>query len=88
VPKSRVRKKNDAPARLPAAAVRSGRALRPSPPWYPIVMAAVFVIALAYLVIYYLAGDKVPVMQDLGGWNFAVGFGVLIIGLIMAVRWR
>jgi hypothetical protein len=51
-------------------------------------MAAVFVIALAYLVVYYLAGDKVPVMKDLGGWNFAVGFGVLIIGLVMAVRWR
>jgi Cell division protein CrgA len=87
VPKSRVRKKSDAPMRLPRTP-SSSRALRPSPPWYPMVMAAVFVIALAYLVVYYLAGDKVPVMKDIGGWNFAVGFGVLIIGLVMAVRWR
>jgi hypothetical protein len=30
----------------------------------------------------------VPVMEDLGAWNFAVGFGVMMLGLIMAVRWR
>jgi hypothetical protein len=30
----------------------------------------------------------VPVMQDLGAWNFAVGFGFMIIGLGMAVRWH
>jgi hypothetical protein len=27
-------------------------------------------------------------MGDIGGWNFAVGFGVMLLGLIMAVRWR
>jgi membrane protease YdiL (CAAX protease family) len=87
VPKSKVRKKSEAPARVVAAAP-SSPIHRPSPSWYPIVMAAVFVLALAYLVAYYLAGDSIPVMQDIGGWNFAVGFGILIVGLFMAVRWR
>jgi Cell division protein CrgA len=86
VPKSKVRKRSDAPAR--AAYPPVSRAVQPSPPWYPVVMAAVFVIALAYLVAYYLAGDSIPVMRDIGAWNFAVGFGILVIGLIMAVRWR
>ncbi len=87
MPKSKVRKRTDAPAR-PAVTASTARAVRPSPPWYPAVMAAVFVLALAYLVAYYLAGDSIPVMQDIGGWNFAVGFGILIVGLVMAVRWR
>jgi Cell division protein CrgA len=87
VPKSKVRKKTEPTLRTSTLAP-SGHAVRPSPRWYPIVMAAVLLIGLAWIVVYYLAGDSVPVMQDLGAWNFAVGFGVMIIGLGMAVRWR
>jgi hypothetical protein len=51
-------------------------------------MVAVMLVGLAYLVVYYLAGDRIPLMNDISGWNFAVGFGFLIVGLLMAVRWR
>lgn len=86
MPKSKVRKKADAPSRpAPATTVRS---VTPSPSWYPVVMAAVLLIGLAYLVVYYLANTKVPIMKDIGGWNFAVGFGIMLVGLVMAVRWR
>jgi hypothetical protein len=89
VPKSKVRKKPDAPVRAHASSSSyAPRAVTPSPAWYPIVMAAVLVIGLAYLVVYYLAGDRVPLMKDIGAWNFGVGFGVMLVGLIMAVRWR
>jgi hypothetical protein len=88
VPKSKVRKKPAAPIRTPSALSPTTRALAPSPSWYPIVMAVVLVIGLAYLVVYYLAGDKVPLMKDIGAWNFGVGFGVMLVGLVMAVRWR
>jgi len=27
-------------------------------------------------------------MQDIGAWNFAVAFGIMLVGLVMAVRWR
>ena len=94
MPKSKVRKKADAPAR-PSSHATSGpgsRPLAPSPTWYPIVMAAVLLLGLAYLVVYYLTNNgtspHVPVMADLGGWNFAVGFGIMLLGLVMAVRWR
>ncbi len=87
MPKSKVRKKTEPTLRTSTLAP-SGHPVRPSPRWYPIVMAAVLLIGLAWIVVYYLAGDSVPVMQDLGAWNFAVGFGVMIIGLGMAVRWR
>ena len=90
MPKSKVRKKSDAPIRSSAPA--PSRSLAPSPPWYPIVMAVLLVLGLAYLVTYYLtsAGTSphVPVMADLHAWNFAIGFGVMLLGLVMAVRWR
>ena len=89
MPKSKVRKKPDAPLRSAAPAAR---ALAPSPSWYPIVMAAVLLIGLAYMVVYYLTSSgtspHVPIMTSLGAWNFAVGFGVMLLGLVMAVRWR
>jgi hypothetical protein len=87
VPKSKVRKKSAAPIR-PASLGTASKTLAPSPAWYPIVMAVVLVLGLAYLVVYYLAGQSIPVMKDLSGWNFAVGFGIMLVGLIMAVRWR
>lgn len=91
VPKSKVRKKTDAPVR--AEALRpTGRQLAPSPSWYPIVMAAVLLLGLAYLVVYYLTSSgtspHIGFMASMGAWNFAVGFGVMLVGLIMAVRWR
>ena len=87
MPKSKVRKKTDPTLRTSTLAP-SGHAVRPSPRWYPIVMAAILVIGLAWIVVYYLAGSSVPLMKDLGAWNFAVGFGVRVIGLGMAVRWH
>lgn len=90
MPKSKVRKKTSF---TPSAATVSGstaggKLVKPSPSWYPIVMAAFLVLGLAYIVVYYMAAESIPFMNSLGSWNFAVGFGFLVIGLGMAVRWR
>jgi hypothetical protein len=90
VPKSKVRKKTDAPLR--ASSATPTRSLAPSPSWYPIVMAGILLLGLAYMVVYYLTSSgtspHIPFMASLGAWNFAVGFGIMLLGLIMAVRWR
>ncbi len=93
MPKSKVRKKSDYTPRPAAASSSSlssatGKGLAPSPPWYPIVMVVVLVLGLAWIAVYYIAGDRVPVIEDIGAWNFAVAFGIMMVGLIMAVRWR
>jgi len=90
VPKSKVRKKPEGslPRSSGVATSAAARAAAPSPSWYPIVMALIMLIGLAYLVVYYLAGDKIGFMNSLSGWNFAVGFGIMVLGLLMAVRWR
>ena len=92
MPKSKVRKKNDTTPRASSSSSSSVSAatkgLAPSPTWYPIVMVVVLIIGLAWIAVYYIAGDRVPVIEDIGAWNFAVAFGIMMVGLIMAVRWR
>jgi len=89
VPKSKVRKKSvytppsDALSRGSRAKVK-----QPSPRWYAVLMVALMLIGLVWIVVYYVAGDKIPLMVSLGAWNFAIGFGAMVIGLVMSMRWR
>ena len=88
MPKSKVRKKS---AYTPPPAVRdpgSSRALAPSPRWYAALMVALMLVGLLWIVVYYVAGDQISFMVDLGAWNFAIGFGAMVAGLIMSMRWR
>ncbi|MDQ6937589.1 MAG: cell division protein CrgA [Actinomycetota bacterium] len=89
MPKSKVRKKSDyTPPSSVLGPSSSSRQLAPSAPWYPVAMLIVFVIGLAWISVYYIAGERIPLIRDLNAWNFAVGFGFLVVGLVMAVRWR
>jgi hypothetical protein len=90
VPKSRVRKRAvyTPPADVLLPSARTVKKKGPSPTWYPVLMLILLMVGLAYIAVYYLAGEKVPVMQDLNSWNFAIGFGLMVSGLFMAVRWR
>ncbi|MEP6851791.1 MAG: cell division protein CrgA [bacterium] len=89
MPKSKVRKRSEySPPASVLSSSTSSKQLAPSPSWYPVVMLIVFLIGLAWISVYYIAGERIPLMQDLNAWNFAVGFGFLVLGLVMAVRWR
>lgn len=88
MPKSKVRKKT---AYTPPADRRTPvkvRAAGPSNLFYKIVMFGLMLVGLAWLVVNYLAGDKISFMADLGNWNFAIGFALMISGLLMTMRWR
>ena len=88
MPKTKVRKKDvytPPPDRLtPVKAKLAG----PSNPVYVGVMLAMMVIGLAWLVVTYLASDQISFMSALGSWNFAIGFGLMVAGLLMTMRWR
>ncbi|RZS37550.1 uncharacterized protein UPF0233 [Herbihabitans rhizosphaerae] len=89
MPKSKVRKKAvyTAPAdkRTPVKIKSAG----PSHPIYVIVMLGLMVLGLAWLVVQYIAKEDIPVMRDLADWhNFAIGFALMIAGLLMTMRWR
>lgn len=90
MPKSKVRKKS---AYTPPEGVAAGRggqakALQPSPRWFAPVMVTLMVLGLLWIVVYYVAGDRIPFMVSLGAWNFAIGFGAMVAGLVMSMRWR
>ncbi len=89
MPKSKVRKKDvyTAPAdnRTP---VKAKLASGPSHPAYVAVFLGLMLLGLLWLVVNYLAGDRIPFMADLGAWNFAIGFALMITGLMMTMRWR
>jgi hypothetical protein len=91
VPKSKVRKKSvytPPEGVLPSRAARARAAAEPSPRWYAVLMVALMLIGLLWIVVFYVAGDKIPFMVSLGAWNFAIGFGAMVAGLVMSMRWR
>jgi Cell division protein CrgA len=89
VPKSKVRKKSEyTPPKNVLGTPSGAKAMAPSPAWYPVVMGIVLLLGLAWIAVYYIAGERVPFMQDIGALNFLIGFGLMVVGLVMAVRWR
>ena len=58
-----------------------------TPVWYKAIMFGLMLIGLAWLVVNYLAGQHIPLMNELGPWNFAIGFGFFIVGLLMTMGW-
>jgi Cell division protein CrgA len=90
VPKSKVRKKSvytPPEGVLPSRAARA-RAAEPSPRWYAVLMVSLMLIGLLWIVVFYVAGDRIGFMVSLGSWNFAIGFGAMVAGLVMSMRWR
>jgi hypothetical protein len=88
MPKSKVRKKSaytqPADQRGPVKAQIAG----PSHPVYVAVMLGLMLLGLLWLVVNYLAIDKIPLLSSLGNWNFLIGFTLMIVGLLMTMRWR
>jgi hypothetical protein len=90
VPKSKVRKKSVYTPPEGVLQARSGQAAaaQPSPRWYVGLMVGLMLLGLLWIVVYYVAGDQIGFMVSLGAWNFGIGFGAMVAGLIMSMRWR
>jgi Cell division protein CrgA len=90
VPKSKVRKKSvyTPPEGVLQKGAGQARAVEPSPRWFAPLMVTLMILGLLWIVVYYVAGEQIPFMVSLGAWNFAIGFGAMVAGLIMSMRWR
>ena len=89
MPESKRRKKKDARRTVPVAAASTGRRqATASPSWFPYLLLGLFVLGIVWLLIYYFSNGGVLGMQHLGGWNLAVGFGFIVVGLGLATQWR
>ena len=56
--------------------------------WWAPVMVTFFLVGLAWIVLYYITGNTIPVMKSLGWWNVVVGFAFIGVGFGMSTRWR
>ena len=87
MPESRRRKKSaytPPPAKQPTP-----RAQRMSTRWVAPTMVTLLLVGLLYIVVFYLAGNSIPLMKDLPDLaNVLIGFGFIIAGFIVATRWR
>lgn len=88
MPKSKVRKKSVSTALNSQPGVVKVRVAGPSHPFYVAVMLGSMLLGLLWLVVNYLAIDKIPLLSHLGNWNFLIGFALMIIGLLMTMGWR
>ncbi len=60
-----------------------------SPSWLAPTMVAMFVIGLTYIVVFYIAGSQIPIMQDLSALvNVLIGFAFIAVGFFLATRWK
>lgn len=59
-----------------------------TPRWYIVLMLGLMLLGLAWLVVNYIAGPEIPVMAELNAWNYLIGFGLFIVGLLMTMGWK
>jgi len=55
--------------------------------WVAPLMLTCWLIGLAWLVVFYIAGDKIPFMDDLGNFNLLIGMGLIAIGFVVSTQW-
>ena len=83
MPKSPLRRKAVyTPPRERTTAVQVG-----NPRWLVPAMLAAFVIGLLWIVVYYISQTEYPI-GSIGAWNMGVGFGLILVGFGLSMRWR
>lgn len=82
MPESRIRRKR--PYTAPTAKSDGPKI---NPPWFLPVMLGLFVIGLAWIVVFYLSQSAYPI-PNFGAKNLFVGFGIVLVGFAMTTRWR
>jgi len=81
VPKSRTRSK--AVYTPPSRPAKS----KVSPRWLVPAMLTCLLAGLAWIALYYITGGSLPI-HALQAWNLAVGFALIIAGVVLSTRWR
>jgi hypothetical protein len=51
-------------------------------------MITCLVIGLAWISLYYVTQANMPLLRTLGGWNLVGGFALIVVGVVLATRWR
>jgi Cell division protein CrgA len=85
VPKSRIRKKDDFTP--PPAKQQQSIKLASGRGWVAPLMLAMFLIGLAWIVVFYVTDGSLPI-DALDNWNIVVGFGFIAAGFVVSTQWK
>ncbi len=93
MPESRTRKSADEKQKVKKQqAVKQTRIKKAKAPgsrrWVPPTFITVGLLGVAWLIVYYVAGDAVPFMSDLRNWNILIGMGGMAAAFGLATLWR
>ncbi len=65
----------------------------PNPVWFKPVMFGFMLLGLAWILTFYISSAQLPLgaafpAVDIKNWNILVGFGIAMVGFVMATRWK
>ena len=58
-----------------------------SPAWWAPTFAALLILGLIWMLVYYLSGGQFPI-PGIRHWNLAIGMLFMVAGFLMTLRWR
>ncbi|MEV6394956.1 cell division protein CrgA [Streptomyces sp. NPDC051907] len=85
MPKSRIRKKADFTP--PPSSKQATNIKLTSRSWVAPVMLALFLIGLAWIVLFYVTEGELPI-ESFGNWNIVAGFGFIAAGFGVSTQWK
>ena len=56
--------------------------------WVPWVFVPVGLLGVLWLLVFYIAGNQVPLMSDLRNWNYLIGIGLIASSFVIATFWK
>lgn len=56
--------------------------------WVAPAFVTVGLLGVAWIVVYYIAGEQIAAMRKLGDWNMLIGFGLLALSFVLASFWK
>ncbi len=90
MPESRTRKTTAEKRRLKAQRASKPKKVKApsSRRWVPPTFITVGLLGVAWLITYYVAGQSIPLMSDLGNWNILIGMGGMAAAFVIATLWK
>lgn len=71
-----------------ASKMESVKGVKSTPKWYTVLFCTLMIIGLIWCVVYYLSPSGTWPIPNIGAWNLAIGFGMILIGFIMTMGWQ
>jgi hypothetical protein len=56
--------------------------------WVPWLFVPTGLLGVAWLVVYYIAGQYIGFMNAIGGWNFGIGIGLIAVAFVLLTFWK